>query len=572
MDLSVIREYQAKGWNLIPVNGKQPITKDWTNNTNSWEHEDFVGLNVGLVTGSRSNLVVVDIDNRGDTNADDKFDAIIKQFPTDLVSRTGGKGYHLFYRHPNNGKKIPNRVGKDGIDIRGDGGMVVIPPSETPKGKYEWLKTGPPGEFPLNLISKPALEKSKGEYESWVYSALQGVGRGLRNDTCTRLAGYFAHKGLPMLTAFSILKDWNEKNSSPLPTYEIKTVLESIYHREKDKKKEKKADPTKFKLVNFKNYMARFGGEKVQWTIDDWLPASTIGFVVSPPGSYKTWLLMDLAISVASGKPFLGKFPVKNRGPVILIQQEDDHSQTVERLATIARTRFELFETSFEDDLFEVRTPPDLPIYIHPDRNFRFDNEETTKLFAEQVKEIKPALVIIDPLYSATPIEDYMSKAAEQMFFIKTLRDEYKTSFMIAHHRKKGGDLAREGLWGSQFLNAFLETGWQIKPEGESNIEIKRHFKAASNHEVINIGFDIDTIATKYNVFMEDKKEVAEETLEQKMIKALKDGPLTTAELSKELGVHKSTVSRNKKEWKKLNLIVEVDGKLKLDTDIDFDF
>ena len=68
MDLSVIREYQAKGWNLIPVNGKQPITKDWTNNTNSWEHEDFVGLNVGLVTGSGSNLVVVDIDNRGDTN------------------------------------------------------------------------------------------------------------------------------------------------------------------------------------------------------------------------------------------------------------------------------------------------------------------------------------------------------------------------------------------------------------------------------------------------------------------------------------------------------------------------
>ena len=56
-------------------------------------------------------------------------------------------------------------------------------------------------------------------------------------------------------------------------------------------------------------------------------------------------------------------------------------------------------------------------------------------------------------------------------------------SFLVAHHTTKYADsMERSRLWGSQFLNALLETGWQVKrSKNNSSIIIRRHFKVARN-------------------------------------------------------------------------------------------
>ena len=78
-----------------------------------------------------------------------------------------------------------------------------------------------------------------------------------------------------------------------------------------------------FGVVTVREYMAYHGGNQVSWLVQDWLPEATIGFVVAPPGSSKTWLAFDMAVSVAAGAPFLGEYPVQRTGPVLVIQQED---------------------------------------------------------------------------------------------------------------------------------------------------------------------------------------------------------------------------------------------------------
>src|SRR5690606_15777718 len=175
--------------------------------------------------------------------------------------------------------------------------------------------------------------------------------------------------------------------------------------------------------------------------VDEWLPEATIGFVVAPPGSYKTWLAFDMVVAIASGKPFLGKYPVNRTGPVLIIQQEDYHGDIANRLGAIIAARFGL-KAEADEEQFEIVTPPDLPIYIHPDRSLRFDDSGAMAMLEERIAELRPVLVILDPLYSAANTDDYMAKTAEQMLHLKIMRDRYGCSFLIAHHTSK--ERARE--------------------------------------------------------------------------------------------------------------------------------
>lgn len=99
--------------------------------------------NLAILTGAASGLVVWDIDPRHGG-----LETIKEIFGTDepgpawkaiAIQRTGSGGYHLLYRHPD--KVVRNRVGlRPGLDIRGDGGYIVVAPSNHESGgQYEWL-------------------------------------------------------------------------------------------------------------------------------------------------------------------------------------------------------------------------------------------------------------------------------------------------------------------------------------------------------------------------------------------------------------------------------------------------
>ena len=358
-----------------------------------------------------------------------------------------------------------------------------------------------PGRFPVALFASANDKKQEAREDDkgWVAATLNGPApQGKRNDTLCSLAGYFALTGIGSKVATEILQNWNKKNNPPLSLAEVEQSVTSVYRTAKKRApKQDNSTPLPegeelFNLMNFGNYMSTFYGQDQKWLIKDWMPESTILFVVSPPAGHKTWMLLDLAVSVASGSPFLGRFPVLDDGPVMIIQQEDFHGQTVERLSLITHNRL-----GIKADGELVDLPPNLPIYVHPDRKLRFDDAKVVESLRRQIEKIRPKLVIIDPLYSTVDADDYMKAAAGQMFALKDIRDKYGTSFVIAHHTKKGGgDSEREQAWGSQFLNAFLESGWQIRPQSDC-IKLIRHFKQFASPKELFLKFDIDT-ATSY--------------------------------------------------------------------------
>ena len=99
----------------------------------------YPDANVGIATGAASGVVVVDVDGEAGEAALAQYGPL----PATVESRTG-KGRHLLYT----GSDVRNSAGKLGpqLDVRGDGGYIVAPPSIHPNGHaYRWATAGTPG-------------------------------------------------------------------------------------------------------------------------------------------------------------------------------------------------------------------------------------------------------------------------------------------------------------------------------------------------------------------------------------------------------------------------------------------
>ena len=242
----------------------------------------------------------------------------------------------------------------------------------------------------------------------------------------------------------------------------------------------------------------------------------------------------------------------------MIIQQEDSHGGLTERLALIAEQKMGV-TANIEKDTWQIPCIPDLPIYIHPSRMLRFDNEKVLKELEEQIKLIKPRVILIDPLYSTTSgVDNYMADLANQMMILKTWRDKYGCSFVISHHSKKNLDpdsTAREDSWGSQFLNAFLEAGWQVRRNQKlapNEVVVRRHSKVMGNQAPISLTFDISTVyPMKYQVTArqyEASNTPAPAPAQAYILEAFGEREFTQKDVINATGKSPSTVSRQIKQ------------------------
>jgi hypothetical protein len=562
--------YLKLGWSIAPIrrDGRDPATEwkypdSWIqyqrtratpDDVRRWEKAGDL-QNLAIITGAASGLVVVDIDPR-------KGGTTEGLPPTGCIAKTGGGGYHYIYAYPTHlRRRIKNQANdssadpqRRGRDVRADGGLIVAPPSIhggdpardlPPGGVYEWVKFDPMnlGDPPKWALEEPTREREEKPCDGagvtpWITELLtKGAQVGSRNNDATKLAGYFAGMRVPQDIALALLTLWMRDSASPLPRHEIETVVRSVYRTE--------SGVGQFNVMRLSEFMLKFGSSEVKWTVADWLPESTIGFLVSPPAGFKTWITYDLAVSIATGKPFLDKYPVLSSGPVLIVQQEDFAGDIASRSGNIILNRLCIEPPSTEDDSFEVSNIPsdrEAPIFFHIERKVKFDDEAVMRKLHDLIKSEGIRLVIIDPLYSAARTDDYLTEAVSHMMRLKDIRDDTGCSFLIVHHTRKTTDgWDRQNLWGSQFVNAFSETSWHIRRQiNKSKIILQRHFKVAGVQPFTEISFDIDNPSSRYMV---ETREVSEdeanssqkEDHEDNIVDVLEE-PMTLAAIADALG------------------------------------
>jgi hypothetical protein len=143
---------------------KHPLTRNGVTNAScdarmvdTWWRR-WPNANVGLATGAAADLIVVDLD--GDEGVQ-TFEALQRRHgscPETRWARTGSGGWHTYFRP---GGPMPNSARKlgPGVDTRGDGGFVVVPPSVHVSGRaYAWHNRAPVAPIPawLAALLRPA--------------------------------------------------------------------------------------------------------------------------------------------------------------------------------------------------------------------------------------------------------------------------------------------------------------------------------------------------------------------------------------------------------------------------------
>jgi Bifunctional DNA primase/polymerase, N-terminal/Primase C terminal 1 (PriCT-1)/Protein of unknown function (DUF3987) len=229
--------YVARGFSVIPIQPREKkplitwhkyqrqratqseITLWWSN----WPE-----ANVGIVTGAISGVVVIDLDT---AQAKTNLKELVPGFDFTKVPRScTGKGWHLFFRHP--GVSIPNRAAVfAGLDVRGDGGYVVAPPSIHPNGKQYLWEVPIEDELPelspelLKRISTLANGSMKG-----AVSTIEGIIlEGQRNATLTSLGGSMRRRGMSEASILVALQEENRTRCNPpLPDRDVEAIAKSI--------------------------------------------------------------------------------------------------------------------------------------------------------------------------------------------------------------------------------------------------------------------------------------------------------------------------------------------------------
>lgn len=287
------REYRDRyGWSVVPLkeDGSKKPAVSWKQfqtrlptdaEVEQWESSSGVLLSetqVAVITGAISGLVVLDVDSEAgwDWLKDYELPPTVQAWTTEpnphMTHHPRGKA-HFYFRHPGPEWVIPNRVKikamGGGIDVRGDGGYVVAPPSRHGPDKsrpsltsgwdYSWEKGRGPHETEVYELPKwiwdrigvhRATEKDPfatqaveifqedllpPEEPHWLRAALLGVSEGARDDTAARLAGYFLGARLPAEHVEAIMEAWNIRNTPPLHPREIAKVVRSVARKESTK-------------------------------------------------------------------------------------------------------------------------------------------------------------------------------------------------------------------------------------------------------------------------------------------------------------------------------------------------
>jgi replicative DNA helicase len=248
--------HAARGWPVHRCKGKKPLTDDWPTaaSTDGKVVTDWwaaSAANIGVVTGSRSGIVVLDVDIDPEKGIDGEgtlagLIALHGPLPDTVEARTGRGGRHLYFRHP--GHPVKTRAGSlgPGLDVRGDGGQVIVPPSRHPNGThYVWAAGHAPGE--IELAEMPAwLENEVGiqrpapgtsEAPRSVLAALLGspAQQGQRHDWLTRVAGCYAVTTTDFELYAAEVRAQNSALSDPLPAGELQSIVNGIWAKEEVK-------------------------------------------------------------------------------------------------------------------------------------------------------------------------------------------------------------------------------------------------------------------------------------------------------------------------------------------------
>ncbi len=194
-------------------------------------------------------------------------------------------------------------------------------------------------------------------------------------------------------------------------------------------------------------------GEEPGWLFEGLWAEGGVGVIGGEPKCCKSWLALEMAVSLASGRPCLGVYDVECPGPVLVYMAEDAAAVVRRRLEGICHHR-----------QLDLAT---LPIYAITADALRLDQPGDQGRLRRTLERLRPRLLVLDPLVRLHRVdENSASEISALLAYFRQLQRAVGTAVALVHHSRKNGSAARPGqaLRGSGDLHAF----------GDSNLYVRR--------------------------------------------------------------------------------------------------
>lgn len=443
-----------------------------------------------------------------------------------------GNGYHGYWllHEPEDIADVEKREYLESLLRRlagvvgGDSSVAEVARILRLPGSYNWKNPEQP--VPVNLVKfEPDRRYSLIDFESlptqevlpsrtvrnglgWISKTLNHMQEGNRNVSFAKIAGRLRRDGweagdiLVLLLPKARECGFPESELTDLVTGLVDRYLpndpisnsHSIY-REKLENGSRGIKTVSFGQLVGKKY------EEPIWAVDQIAPAQGVVTVSGPGGCGKTWMLLDLAIAVATGTKWLGQIECQ-QGSVLIIDEESSERLLTERLTKMCAGRL-------------LDTTSGLPIEFAVQQGVLFDNEDAFALLVSAVEELKPSLIIIDSLVRVHRADENSSVAMAAVFSkVKELvRGSNRTVVIADHHRKPSAlPMSPEHLVrGSSEKLAFSDSILVLQKRASGELTVK-HVKSRFGKEIDDFDFEIvdtdaDSTVVRYSGDSEERRE-----------------------------------------------------------------
>src|SRR6266481_1400972 len=210
-----------------------------------------------------------------------------------------------------------------------------------------------------------------------------------------------------------------------------------------------------------------------QWLVQGLWSDQAVGILGGEPKCCKSFLALDLAVSVASGAPCLRRFAVQRTGPVLLFPAEDSLAVVRRRLEGICSAA----GVDFQSLPVEVITAPTL----------RLDAPKDRERLSNTVQARQPHLLILDPLIRLHRVdENDASQIAGLLSYLRQLQRTFQVAVLVVHHARKDANGTRPGqaLRGSSELHGWGDSNLYLRRKG-SQLTLSTEHRAAPSRDHI---------------------------------------------------------------------------------------
>lgn len=572
---AALKLYDEQGWFVIPADpgAKKPYYgftyKDRygdalpsREDVSCWPEWGKAGVRLGARTGAVSGIIVVDVDSQA---AHEFIKTKGHPIGPMVQSPREGGGLHLYFRHPGfYVKSTVNLGGVDGLDIRGDYGIVVLPPSPDHKTgrEYEWII--PPEDVSVPECPSWLIEilKKQSEFKQPldVPSIMAGVSEGQRDTELNRLAGKLRQMNLPEDIAVPLIELAAEKCNPPFNKAEARSKVKWAYTHYQPGDEARFLVFSPYSTENRKSEnsgpvslgsLAKPGAR--EWLVNGLIPMKYPTTLYGTGGVSKSFLALSLGMAIAAEETEWLGFRITG-GPVLYLDFELEVEEQTRRAYEVAVG-------------MGYKSPPDQLFYQSA------GGMKMTEAFHSALtwcKESSAKLMIVDS--TGLALEGDSESAKDVIAFFREVVGAFMQAgvcvLLIDHQSKmqSGDNYQKKSAFGSGYKEYLARSAVQVelvnRHEGEIMVRFrqkKTNFGSLVDPFEVKVSFGDDQVSVE-RVNLDDGDLASEESLgaEERVIRAVRHlENATPVEATELTGLALATVRKQFSLLKKRELLME---------------